>query len=370
MGTVMDWGIPHPEYTDGTPTNRDALRSTPHRSHNFDGPGGSTFRTTIGRRASRRSARGDADGHGYFAYGVGTGREAADGVHCPGELGGAAERPQDARGGGPYRPAAEHLDEKQSGEGWREALAPSSARLLHGMQLHLPSAAIDLTIGKTPPMRRRRRTTSSSSSSSPRAPQKYRVPNSRKADEVKVSLSAVPCARTVRVTPTPCSMSGGKLGCDFEPSVNEQPLPACAEPSDAFLKEKGGTKTAPHFWNTTAAAQAARTQAAAARRRCGAHRDRHRGVGRRARGAPPRAAAVQQLDTARAAARRARRLSLSVVVAAAVLGTAVRASPAARRRLGGRGCRPRRHRGRSEPRNSPHPSPRPRYRTTPKWNPA
>merc|ERR1719213_142334 len=58
-------------------------------------------------------------------------------------------------------------------------------------------------------------------------------------------------------------MSGGKLGCDFEPLVNEQPLPACAEPSDAFLKEKGGTKTAPHFWNTTAAAQAARTQAAA-----------------------------------------------------------------------------------------------------------
>ena len=281
---------------------------------------------------------------------------------------GAAERPQDARGGGaPYRPAVEHLDEKQSGEGWREALsAEQRAALPHGMQLHPPSAAIDLTIGKN--------------AADETAPLVYdvllefffaegtpkklamRVPNPRKADEVKVSLSAVPCARTVRVTSTPCSMSGGKLGCEFEPSVNEQPLPACAEPSDAFLKEKGGTKTAPHFWNTTAAAQAARTQAAAAS--AAAARAPRPPPSRRPpprRGAPPRAAAAQRLDAARAAARRARRLLALRRRRRRGLRAppCARVAPADRRRLGGRGRRPRRRRGRevSPVRTRPAPDP-------------
>ena len=83
------------------------------------------------------------------------------------------------------------LDEKQSGEGWREALsAEQRAALPHGMQLHPPSAAIDLTIGKN--------------AADETAPLVYdvllefffaegtpkklamRVPNPRKADEVKI----------------------------------------------------------------------------------------------------------------------------------------------------------------------------------------
>ena len=276
LGTVMDWGIPlTPQYTDGTPTHTEKgvdFGARPIGAYNFLAPDGSIVQDYHWQAGFHEALgpRGDADGHGYFAYGTGDrdGKQQTEFI-APASLG---EQPS-----GLKTPAEaplvgrrlSTLDEKQSGEGWREALsAEQRAALPHGMQLHPPSAAIDLTIGKN--------------AADETAPLVYdvllefffaegtpkklamRVPNPRKADEVKVSLSAVPCARTVRVTSTPCSMSGGKLGCEFEPSVNEQPLPACAEPSDAFLKEKGGTKTAPHFWNTTAAAQAARTQAAAA----------------------------------------------------------------------------------------------------------
>ena len=274
LGTVMDWGIPlTPKYTDGTPTHTEMPSGArPIGAYNFDGPGGSIVQNYHWQAGFHEALgpRGDADGHGYFAYGSGDrdGKQQTEFI-APASLG---EQPSGLKT--PAEAALigrrlSTLDEKQSGEGWREALsAEQRAALPHGMQLHPPSAAIDLTIGKN--------------AADETAPLVYdvllefffaegtpkklamRVPNSRKADEVKVSLSAVPCARTVRVTSTPCSMSGGKLGCEFEPSVNEQPLPACAEPSDAFLKEKGGTKTAPHFWNTTAAAQAARAAAAAA----------------------------------------------------------------------------------------------------------